>query len=208
MRRSSGFTLIETVFVMAVVSIVMVVMIQMFSGVQKNVGRAEETLDFLRKASILLDRVRTDIRSAGRGTTVSPSKAATTIKREAPSGKGDSSVEQTITYEFNEEGRFVTRTVKGGKNEGSETFGTSGAKVGFITEFQIASRHPRITVSNGRFTKEVDVEGFYEVRLSFANEEELKMVQGGGKPRSVHSFRALAAKRAPEVRDDLGKRNH
>ncbi len=205
MSARRGFTLIETIFVMAVVSIILVVMIQMLTGVQKNVGRSEATLDFLRRAAILLDRVRTDIRSAGRGDSVRPGKTAV-ITREAP-GKSDKPVDQTVTYEFNEEGRYVTRTVKGGKGEGVDKFGLDG-KIGFITNFEIASRHPRITVSSGKFTREVDVAGFYEVRLSFATEEEIKAIEAGGKPKSVHSFRALAAKRAPEVRDDLWKANH
>ncbi len=40
MRVRGAFTLIETVFVMAVVSIILVVMIQMFFGVSKNVMSA------------------------------------------------------------------------------------------------------------------------------------------------------------------------
>ncbi|MBI4866206.1 MAG: hypothetical protein HY816_04565 [Candidatus Wallbacteria bacterium] len=34
--------------------------------------------------------------------------------------------------------------------------------------------------------------GFYEVRLSFATDEELKAIEAGGKPKSVHSVRGVA----------------
>ncbi len=202
-----AFTLIETMFVMAVASIIILILLQMFTGVQRNVGRAEATLDFLRQATLLLDNVRRDIRSAGRGDSIQLGSTVT-ITREANSKDADAPPStETVTYEFFETERYVKRTAKGGDEDREQSFGLSGRSVGFITSFQVFARNPRISVTTGNFTREIDVLGFYEIRLEFANQEQAKAMAEGKPGKSIHTFRTLVSKRAPEVRDDLWKPN-
>lgn len=204
-ERRRGFTLIEIAFVMTIACIIMMILFEMLSGVTGQVSRGQDTLDFLRQATILLDTVKGDIRGAGRGRAIEIGPVIT-IKREGTSKGDEIGAEQVVTYEFNPEKRTVTRTVKGGGDDSSKVHGLAGGGLGFITTFEIALRQPRITVSNGVTSREIDVRGFYEVKLAYASEQEIRS-QPGGKPRAVHTFRTLVSKRAPELTDDLWKAN-
>jgi len=185
-RRDRGFTLIETIIALAIASILIIVIVNTMISSRMQVEHNLTTLDFLSKATILLEYVKRDIRNATRkANSVNPGGDTLSILITDREGK-----ETEVRYKFFEDKRYVGRKVGWGK---AKWFGREG-RMGFITNFEVKAVEGN------------DYHGFYQVSVSFlstlhANKQKQRGV-AEPKPKAIHTFRALVNRRTPDSVDD------
>lgn len=188
----SAFTLIELVFVAAISVVVFIGIVGLLSGGQRQGKKGEETLDFLRKSTLLLETLKRDIRSSK---SVEGSDGAQwTVRVEQDDGPT-----KDIVYSYSPDERVATRLEPG---EDPQEYGREG-DTGFVKEFNIQAKDIELTLPSGE-TREIS--GLYLVDLVFSNPS-LKTKDGEPIVRPTHRFRALVNRRMPTETDDLWFRN-
>jgi hypothetical protein len=182
-RTRSGVSLVEIIIAMTIALIVSGVMLFAYITNLKNVDRGVQILDYLRKATILLERVKHDIRAAVKDkSSVDAAGPNLTVKRHAT---GDTTV--TIRYRYDVARRVVERLSPSER----ATFGTGGR--GLISHFSV--------------TPVKTMPGFYKIEVVFETITDAKPGPGpgaadaGSTKRSQYTFHSLVNKRSPEDTD-------
>ncbi len=189
--KRRGVTILEILIAAAVSTVLIIVLYRLLLSQTRISEKMLDTLGYLRDASLLMEHVKRDIRSASRN---SPRE---TIMGTSPRilTYNTSGVETDIKYEFDKEKRLVTRRGDDGR---ITTFGlgrTSGA--GHITEFEV-----KPVEGKGN-------ESFFQVVVGFASpqrvdQEERGEVDAASRPRH-HRVQALVNRRTPSETDDKWK---
>lgn len=190
--RRRGFTILETVIAIALASLVIIVIFNTLLTSRMQVEKNMETLEFLSKATVLLEYVKRDIRNASRrdDSVICAENLLTIITM------GEGGTDPTVEYKFRPDLRIVRRLVrKGGSDGGEDTtwFGRAG-KTGIITEFNVTP------------VDDANYAGFYRVVVAFMSRGDMERQKQHGntdpKPKRVHTFRALVNRRTPAAVDD------
>ncbi len=191
---ASGFTVLEVLIAVAVATLLVMVIFNLFIGGQKLAGRGMETLDFVTKATILLEYVKRDIRGASREADSIVIEGAPPPPTEEAMAAGpdfemkiktvdDEGKDIVVTYKYSSRHKAVKREVDGG---GKKYFGR-GKGGGMITFFSV-------TPVGGEKYK-----GFYRIDLAFMPR---RLRHKRKRPARVHIFRALVTRRTPTVVDE------
>jgi prepilin-type N-terminal cleavage/methylation domain-containing protein len=185
MRR--GFTLVEMIIAMTLALVISGVLFFAFFTTQKNTDRGVEILNYLRKATILVERLKMDIRAAlAASGSVTATPTTVTIQRTS----GDQKM--TVTYTFNPAKHSVSRSAPGENRQ----LGGDGAE-GNVALFSV---------------KPVEkLPGFYKIDVVFEAKQDMKANANGATPnpasateaplRRNYEFHTLVNKRAPEDSD-------
>jgi len=186
-RANRGsFSLVEVIIAMTIALVVSGTLFFVFFSTQRNTEKGIEILDFLRKATILVESVKMDIRSSLRSPdSVQPKGSDLVVKRSV----GDST--ETVTYRYDAAGHFVTRTAGSDR----KLLGSDGRQ-GVVKSFSV---------------KHVEaLPGFYRIDVEFEPIVQRKASQGaapiqqdpGARPaQKPYEFHTLVNKRTPEESD-------
>lgn len=183
MRR--GVSILEVLIAMAISTALTLVLFNVLTGGTRVSEKTMNTLGYLRDASLLMENIKKDIRSASRSSAPSSiSGGSPTIITNLPDGR-----EVDIKYEYDTTAKIVTR--RGGDGRTS-TFGHGRAgAVGHITEFEVTP---------------VDGPGgevFFQVVVAFASpDQEARETAGKAARPRHHRVQALVNRRTPSDTDD------
>ena len=141
--RRSGMSLIEIIIGMSIALVITGVLFFVFFNTQKNAERGMDTLNYIRKATILLEQLKQDIRASTPKTgSIKASGTTATIERYS----GDKVV--SVSYKFDPQEHAVTRTAP----DGTKTYGADG-KLGNIVFFNV--------------NPVKDMPGFFKIEVKF-----------------------------------------
>lgn len=183
MRR--GFTMLETLIALTLATLIIMTLFNTMITGQRTVTHDMETLEYLGKATILMEYIKRDIRSASsEDNSVSCGGGDCTIRITDKDGKS-----ATVSYAFNATAHTVTRTIEGMP---PKVFGALGDD-GIIETFSVKP------VDDERYR------GFYQVEVAFSPRRR-RLEEGASASRPIHRFRVLTNRRAPDSRDDRWNR--
>ena len=182
MRR--GFSLVEIIIAMTIALVVTGVLFFTFFTNQKNAETGMETLNYIRKATLLLEQLKQDIRaSTHKKDSVKATGANATIERY----EHDKVI--SVTYKFDTNEHCVVRTAP----DGTKRLGADG-KNGNIVYFAV-NPVPKMS-------------GFYKIEVKFETFGTIAKNPNAGaaapdpKARKTnYEFQTLVNKRAPEDTD-------
>ena len=185
LARRKAFTMLETLIALAIATLIILTLFNILITGSKTVTHDVDTLEYLGKATVLLEYLKRDIRSASsEENSVSPGSGNVVIRKCDQEGKT-----VTVTYEYHAEKHFVLRQEEGRR---PKAFGQEGDD-GIITEFLV---------------KAVDDEkyrGFFQISVAFTpRRRHLAKAKSGTLP--IHRFKCLINRRAPDARDDRWNR--
>ena len=152
-----GMSLIEIIIAMSIALVVTGVLFFVFFTTQRNTEKGMDTLSYIRKATILLEQLKADIR-------------ASTQKTGSIDAKGDSATIERyyqdkaikVTYKYDQANHSVTRT---GDDLGTKQYGADG-KLGNVVFFSV---------------KPVDkMPGFYKIEVKFETYVQIQKDPAGG----------------------------
>lgn len=182
MRR--GFSLVEIIIAMTIALVISGVLFFTFFTNQSNAERGMETLNYIRKATILLEQLKQDIR------------AATRKKESVKATGGDVSIERyisnkvvTVTYKFDTAEHCVVRTAP----DGPKKYGADG-KLGNIVFFSVKP----VEKMGGFYKIEVRFETFGQIAK---NPNSSATTPDPKAKKTNYEFQTLVNKRAPEDTD-------
>lgn len=179
MRR--GFSLVEIIIAMTIALVISGVLFFTFFTNQSNAEKGMETLNYIRKATILLEQLKQDIRAATRK---KESIKATGQTVEIERVEKNKTIK--VTYKFNNNEHCVDRT----DPSGSKKYGADG-KLGNVVFFSV---------------KPVEkMSGFYKIEVKFETFGSIAKNPNQTAPstdpkakKTNYEFQTLVNKRAPE----------
>lgn len=184
-RNGRGFTMLETLIALTLATMIIMTLFNTMITGQRTVTHDMETLEYLGKATILLEYIKRDIRSASsEENSVACGGGDCTIRVTNSEGKSAS-----VAYSFQAATHHVIRTVEG---QPPKKFGLLGDD-GIIQNFSVKP------VDDQRYR------GFYQVEVSFSPRRRRNSEQTSAS-RPIHRFRILTNRRAPDARDDRWNR--
>ncbi len=180
-----AFTLLETMIALALATIIIMVLFNTMIAGQKTVTHGVETLEYLGKATILLEYIKRDIRSASsEDSSITCGGGDCTIRVTNKDGKSE-----VVKYSFKKATHHVVREAEGKR---AKKFGLLG-NAGIIENFLVKP------VDDDRYR------GFYQVEVAFSPRRR-RLSKKAPAARPIHKFRILANRRAPDARDDRWNR--
>jgi prepilin-type N-terminal cleavage/methylation domain-containing protein len=183
MRR--GFSLVEIIIAMTIALVISGVLFFTFFTNQANAEKGIETLNYIRKATILLEQLKQDIRASLHKKDSVDAKGQT-VKLERHQGKKVVKVE----YKFDAQNHSVIRTEDGAK----KTYGSDG-QVGNVVFFAC--------------DEVKKMPGFYKIEVRFETYQDRQKSGGAAadpnapKRTANYKFEALVNKRAQENEADV-----
>lgn len=182
MRRA--FSLVEIIVAMTIALVVSGVLFFAFFTNQRNTERGIETLNYIRKATVLLEQLKQDIRASLHSKDSVDAKGPT-VKLERYLGKTTAKVE----YKFDSLEKCVIR-----KEDGVEKKYGADGKLGNVVFFACDP------VKN--------MPGFYKIVVRFETFQEMQKGAAAPDPNAVrkttnYDFQALVNKRAQENDSDV-----
>ena len=185
-RKHGAFSLVEIIVAMSIALVVSGVLFFTFFTTQKNTETGMATLDYIRKATILLEQLKQDIR-------------ASTHKKDSVKANGQTcSLERydkdktiQVSYKFDPNEHCVTRT----SPDGTKKFGADGQK-GNIIWFSVKP----VEKMGGFYKIEVKFETFGAIAKNPNASATAATPDPKGK-KTNYEFQTLVNKRTPEDTD-------
>jgi type II secretory pathway pseudopilin PulG len=180
--RRGAFSLVEIIIAMSIALVISGILFFAFFSTQSNTEKGMETLNYIRKATVLLEQLKQDIRASLRKKdSVKASGQTVTIQRYL----GDKIV--TVNYKFDPAEHCVTRSGQAG----TKKYGADGNK-GNVVYFAV-NPVPKMG-------------GFYKIEVKFETYGQIATTPGAattpdGKKKTNYEFQTLVNKRAPEDTD-------